>query len=196
ELRTKLRFAGYAVASVGYPSTRRSIAEHAAGLNLLLNGLDDTTKLSFVTHSLGGIVVRVALSKAESEWRKRIQLDRVVMLAPPNQGSELARELATFSPFRTIAGPAGEDLQQKLDYIPAPPCPFGIVAASRDNKSGLNPLVQGDDDGIVSVKETMLAGAADFLKVKSYHTIVMNDPIVMDAVVRFLAHGRFLKERE
>ncbi len=190
-MRTSLEDAGFAVAAVGYPSTRQSISEHAEGLGQLLDNLDDVRHVSFITHSLGGIVVRAALADEELPWRKRMKLGRVVMLAPPSRGSELARELAHFSPFQTLAGPSALELTTELKSIPAPPCPFGIVAASRENDSGLNPFIDGDDDGIVSVEETKLEGAADHLTVKGIHTLIMNDRDVIAATVRFLHTSRF-----
>ena len=190
-MRADLTEAGFAVAAVGYPSTRQTIAEHAAGLTQLLNGLDDIERVSFVTHSLGGIVVRATLADDKAQWRQRVELGRVVMLAPPNQGSELARELFAFSPFRVLAGPSAEELTRELEDIPAPPCPFGIVAASRKSEGGLNPFIEGDDDGVVSVAETKLEGAADYLELEGVHTFVMTDRKVIAATVRFLNTGRF-----
>jgi len=195
-LKAELAKAGFAVAAAGYPSTRGSIAEHAAGLESLLASLDDVERVSFVTHSLGGIVVRKALASSESVWRQRLQLGRVVMLAPPNQGSELARSLSTFSPFRALAGPSAEELLGELEGLPAPACPFGIVSAARESEAGLNPLIEGDDDGIVAVLETRLEGAADTLEVKGLHTFLMSDPEVVRATVRFLRSGRFRVEEE
>jgi len=192
-MRAGLVEADFAVAAVGYPSTRQTIAEHADGLTQLLSELDDVERVSFVTHSLGGIVVRATLANDEAPWRQRVELDRVVMLAPPNQGSELARELAAFSPFRALAGPSAEELTRELEDIPAPPCPFGIVAASRKSESGLNPFIEGDDDGIVSVAETKLEGAADYLEVEGLHTFVMTDRKVIAATVRFLDTGKFAR---
>ena len=193
-MQASLKNAGFAVASVGYPSTRQSIAEHADGLNKLLEDLDGVDQVSFVTHSLGGIVVRATLADKERVWSKRIKLGRVVMLAPPNRGSELAQDLSSFSPFRILAGPSAEELRHELSNIPAPPCPFGIVAASRGDDTGWSPFLTGDNDGVVSVEETKLEGAADHLIVKGIHTLVMNDPFVIAATLRFLREGRFREE--
>ena len=190
-MRSSLTEANFAVAAVGYPSTRQSIGEHAAGLTQLLNALDHIERVSFVTHSLGGIVVRAALADDTLQWRRTIELGRVVMLAPPNQGSELARELSAFSPFRALAGPSADELTRELNGIPAPPCPFGIVAASRKSENGLNPFIEGDDDGIVSVAETKLEGASDYLEVEGLHTFVMTDRKVIAATIRFLDTGKF-----
>ncbi len=189
-LRDALRSAGYAVLDVGYPSTRRSIAEHAASLERLLDSQDDVHRLSFVTHSLGGVVVRAALGR-DAAWRGRMQLSRLVMLSPPSRGSAAARALRPFLPFRAIAGPAAVELGGELAAIPPPPLPFGIVAGARGGERGFNPFLEGPDDGVLAVSETVLENADDFLVVAGTHTFLMRNPTVIDAVTSFLATGRF-----
>jgi pimeloyl-ACP methyl ester carboxylesterase len=193
-LREELRGAGYSVAAVEYPSTRRSLAEHADGLNALLSRIDDVQRISFVTHSLGGMVVRAALA-AEAPWRERLELDSVVMLAPPSKGSQIARALVDFVPFRKLAGPSGVEVGGELGELPPPPpCPFGIVAGARRGDRGWNPLLEGADDGVLAVEETELEGASDFLVVPGAHTFLMKDPKAIEAVLAFLRHGRFEAE--
>jgi hypothetical protein len=184
---------GFAVAALGYPSTRASIAEHAARLSALVDQLDGVERVSFVTHSLGGIVVRALLAE-DAPWRARIALGGVVMLAPPSQGSSLARSLDSLL-FEAVLGPSGQQLAGgSLDELPVPPCRFGIVAAGRGDGEGYNPLLPGDDDGVVSVEEAMLPGAADVMVVRGMHTFVMDDEAVQAATARFLTHGTFARE--
>jgi len=186
-----LREQNYQVAALAYPSTRRSIAEHAAQLDDLLDDLEGPREVSFVTHSLGALVVRSSLA-GNPDWSRDLRPQRVVMIAPPSQGSSLARSLADFLPFAMIAGPAARELAtDTLRTLPAPPCPFGILAAGRGAEDGYNPWLPGDDDGIVSIEETRLAGAADHLVVHGLHTFIMNDPQTISATLQFLQFGNF-----
>ncbi|MCB9899012.1 MAG: hypothetical protein H6825_13485 [Planctomycetes bacterium] len=182
---------GDAVQSLAYPSLRATIAGHGAQLHDVLASLEGVAEVSFVTHSLGGIVVRDALARDRS-WTDRVALGRVVMLAPPNHGAEIARRLDEWLPLGLLMGPSALQLaHDSLDELPAPPCEFGIVAATRGAGRGWNPLLPGEDDGLVTVEETRLAGAADTLVVDGLHTVLMNDPRVIEAVLRFLDHGSF-----
>lgn len=186
-----LRDAGYDVAALAYPSTRRSIAEHGSQLDELLAGIEGSREVSFVTHSLGALVLRSALS-GDPSWTERLPLRRVVMIAPPSQGSSLAQALSDFLPFAMIAGPSGQELaRHDLEALPAPPCSFGIIAAGRGSEAGYNPWLDGDNDGVVAVDETRLAGADDFLLLRGLHTFVMKDPQAIAATLSFLSSGQF-----
>ena len=68
---------------------------------------------------------------------------------------------------------------------------FGILAGGRRDDRGFNPLIPGDDDGVVSVESTRLAGAADFRVLPVWHTTMMNDPRVQAMTRTFLEHGYF-----
>ncbi len=187
-----LRAAGYEVATITYPSTRRSLDEHAAQLAGILDHAEGAERVSFVTHSLGGLVVRALLAREGDPWRRTIAPGRVVMLAPPSQGSSMAETLKDFLPFEWLAGPVGQELALRDGgLVPPPPVDFGIIAGGKGDGEGWNPLLDGDDDGVVSVEETRLPGAADFLVVPRLHTWLMNAPEVLAAVERFLAEGRF-----
>lgn len=192
-MKWALRHAGYMTASIAYPSTRRTIGEHADQLTGVLDRLEGVSTVSFVTHSLGGIVVRCTLAR-DARWEKTIRVNRLVMLAPPSHGSALAEGLEDFLPAQLVLGPtAGELAVDELRSIPEPECSFGIIAAGGPGSDGWNPMLPGDDDGIVSVEETRLEGAEDFLLVRGLHTFFMNDPDVIAATVRFLDTGRFLE---
>lgn len=181
---------GHEVYAFSYPSTRRRLLEHGAQLREVLQQLHGVRRVSFVTHSLGGPVVRAALAEPDA-LPPGVELGRVVMIAPPSQGSELARVVGAFLPFAAVLGPTLRDLAGDLAALPAPPCPFGVVAGSTFAGRGANPLLEGDDDGVVSVAETLLPGAADVLLVERWHTFIMDDPAVVAACARFLAEGRF-----
>lgn len=197
-LAEALEAAGYAVLDMGYPSTRRSLDEHAAQLEGILDHLaaDGASSIDFVTHSLGGIVVRKALAGGGT-WAKELKIGRLAMLAPPNQGSSLAQALKDFVPFRMVMGEVGPQLAlDEAEAVPPPSCRFGIVAAQRGDGGGWNPLLRGEDDGIVTVEETKLDGMEDFLLVRGLHTFVMDKPEVIRAVMSYLETGDFGVEGE
>ena len=190
-LAKRLRRVGYATIAVSYASSRGSLDDHAETLCTVLERSIGVETVSFVTHSLGGIVVRAALERDKS-WRERIRAERVVMLAPPSQGAYLADFFGSFLPYRALTGEVGQDLQtRRLATLAAPDCEFGIVAGGTGGERGMNPLLPGDNDGVVLVQNARLEGAADFLLVERGHTFIMNAPEVLEATVNFLRLGRF-----
>ncbi len=183
KLSRALRTAGYEPVAISYPTTRRSIEEHAEALAALLDCAEDVRTVSFVTHSLGGIVVRETLAR-DGAWKKRIAVDRLVMLAPPSKGSRVAEILKDFLPFEWITGETGQGLTpERAAKVPLPACPFGIIAGGRGDGKGYNPIFHGDNDGVVSVEEAKLDGAADFLLVNSLHSFIMNHPDAIRAAL-------------
>jgi triacylglycerol lipase len=185
-----LRKQGYCVINVSYPSTRLSVEAAAARLDEVLRERipDPNATIHFVTHSLGGIVLRQYLAT-----HKLTNIGRVVMLAPPNQGSELADRLKDNILYRFATGPAGQQLGTDSSSLPAQLVPadfdLGVIAGDRS----LNPLfsawIPGPDDGKVSVESTRLDGMRDFLIVHHTHTWMMWRTEVIGAVVRFLQAG-------
>jgi hypothetical protein len=147
--------------------------------------------VSFVTHSLGGIVAREVLSR-DAEWKKTLKPVRLVMIAPPNQGSAVAEALKDWLPYRAALGEVGQELTpEAIARMPLPPCEFGIIAGGKGDGKGLNPLLGGDNDGLVTVDETRLPGAADFLLLDATHTFIMANEKSIEATRRFLETGRF-----
>jgi hypothetical protein len=212
-LRTALQAHGYEVMDVGYPSTRRTLAEHADQVNTLLDSVaksGEIRTISFVTHSLGGILARASLAAAgvdltgsaiandelnsdsNREWRRSIQVNRLAMLAPPSNGSAFAESLKDFLPFQWFAGDAGQQVTlTEARNLPLPDCLFGVIAGHRGVGKGWNPLLRGEDDGILRVEETRLPGAEDFWVVEGTHTFLMDDELVIEGVLNYLQCGRF-----
>lgn len=180
-----------------YASTRASITDHAAAFRDFVASLPSDTRLSFVGHSMGSIVARHAIG----DWQRNndvatlARIERFVMLAPPNQGASMARQLSRVGLFRWITGTSGMELGPEWQAFEAklatPHCPFGIIAGKLSEKSPRNPLLEGEGDFVVSVEETKLAGAADFLVVPRMHTFLMDDSIVQAAIVHFMRDGKF-----
>jgi hypothetical protein len=114
------------------------------------------------------------------------------MLAPPNKGSIVADRMKDFLPYKVIAGTSGLELTpEAVARVPPPTCSFGIVAGGTGDETGLNPLLPGDNDGTVLVKNTRLEGADDYLLVRAFHSFIMNHEAVIEATLRFLKDGSF-----
>lgn len=187
----------FSVVAFEYASTRSSIGEHAQALRNVLDGLPPQVQLSFVGHSMGNIVVRHLIGDLiranDTAMLNRIR--HVVMLGPPNQGASIAKQLSKTGVFGWVTGQGGMELGPGWESFEArlatPHCPFGIVAGRLPDMGLVNPLVEGEGDFVVSVEETKLAGAADFLEVPRLHSFLMDDPAVQAAVVQFLKTNRF-----
>lgn len=195
-LEEALRGDGYRVVNLGYPSTSRTPEELVAHLREELQPAVRACcdrgdgRLHFVTHSLGGILVRALLAREPLP-----ALGRVVMLAPPSRGSEIVDALGESPVFRALFGPTGSALGTGGDDLPArlppPEAPLGVIAGS----DSLNPigswLIPGPDDGAVAVERTRVRGMADFALVDATHTFIMRDPEAIALVRRFLRTGTF-----
>ena len=190
-LASALEEKGFEVEAVNYPSTRKSIKEHADQLGRILEELEGYDEVSFVTHSLGGIVVRDLLARGGT-WRKKITVRRMVMLGPPNRGSVIAELLQDWLPYRVLAGKAAMELtSEEMSKVPPPSCSFGIIAGGTGTSRGYNPALGGDNDGIVLVENTRLDSADDFLLLQCIHTLLMKHEEAIEATGRFLKQGKF-----
>ena len=156
---------------------------------------DKKKKIHFVTHSFGGIILRCYLRENQVK-----NIGRVVMLSPPNQGSELVDNFEENIFFKIATGPSGKQLGTKSSSIPNTIGPvnfdLGIIAGNRSTNPIYSRLIPGADDGKVSVDRSRIKGMADFLVVSHSHTFIMNSPEVIKQVIHFLEKGRFDKLRK
>ncbi len=194
-LVSRLKNAGFRVVSFGYPSTSEPMEALVQRLQAEVEqccGAEAAT-IHFVTHSMGGVLVRSLLSQ-----RPEAHLGRVVMLSPPNQGSEIIDAFADSPRLRTLLGPAASRLGTDSTGISSQLGPvrfsLGIVTGDRSMSPLGSWLIPGPDDGKVGVDRARVEGATDFRVVPATHTFIMNRRDVAEEVVHFLRQGRFSPE--
>lgn len=182
---------GYHTVNYDYPSTRYPIERLAdEAISTALAHCPVGSKINFVTHSMGGILVRQYLSHHVIE-----NLGRVVMLGPPNKGSEVVDSLQSMPGFWMVNGPAGMQLGTGAASVPnalgAANFDLGIIAGARSVNLFLSTLIAGKNDGKVSVENTKLAGMKDHLTLPVTHPFMMNNDAVIAQVLHYLRYGRF-----
>lgn len=190
-LARELEADGYRVINQGYPSTGDKIKDLVPWVARAVAECGDA-RIHFVTHSMGGIVLRRYLALEDQPSQ---QMGRAVMLGPPNHGSEIVDSLGDWPVLQWMNGPALQELSTDRDKGPAALGPVtmetGVIAGDRC----LNPLaaliLPTPSDGKVSVSSTRLPGMRDHLVVHSSHTFMMRDREVMDQTRYFLRHGYF-----
>ena len=189
----RLDSAGYLVWNEGYPSRSASIeelAERYVPLALTDCRQRGATRVHFVTHSLGGILVRQYLHAHAVP-----EIGRVVMLSPPNGGSEVADHLGGWWLYRWMMGPAGSQLGTgdggMVTALGALSAECGIVTGSASLDPWFSAWLPHPHDGKVSVASARLDGMSDFLVVPRAHGLIMRDDEVISEVLHFLTHGRF-----
>ena len=194
---------GYAVVNMDYPSTEYPI-EHLADTYVVqainqchthsnthsnINS-DIDSNTHFVTHSMGGILVRDYVDRHGSAG-----IGRVVMLGPPNQGSEAVDKLRFLPVFGWLHGPAGlqlgTDQQSRVKQLGAVDFELGVIAGTQSINPLLSVLIPGSDDGKVSVENTKVLGMKAHKVMSVTHPMMMKNEKVIGQTVQFLATGTF-----
>ena len=193
----------YLVECVAYPTLCEEVGRHAQSLDSVVRHLDGVDEINFVGYSLGNLVIRRYLGDQTNLAISRKpdrRIKRIVMIGPPNQGAELAEKLGDNPAFIAVFGASGQQLGRRWEELKptlaTPACEFGIIAGGRGDGRGYNPLLNGDNDGIVTVASTRLAGARDFVLVGELHTLLLHSASVRDRTLTFLEHGYFVAEEK
>ena len=197
-LEEALTDTGFAVANIDYPSRKHPVEQLAPmamekGLAACRSRRAETVHV--VTHSLGGILVRYYLAEHDLAEHDLPELGRVVMLGPPNRGSQVVDKLAWVPGFGLWNGPAGFQLGTGKDSLPRQlgPARFavGVIAGTRSLNPVFSRFLPGPDDGKVALESTKLAGMQDFLALPHTHTFMMRSAEVIRQTIFFLRNGRF-----
>lgn len=192
-LEKNLSTSGYRVVNFGYPSTSESI-EQLAKVKIP-DAISQCHKISsskihFVTHSLGGVIIRQYLQSHVLPAGSR-----VVMLSPPNHGSEIPDHYKDASWYKWFTGPAGQQLTTGEDSLPNRLKPIsvevGVIAGTKTLDPWFSSRIPGEDDGKVSVESTRLDEMKDFLVVPHTHVFIMESSEVHRQIKNFLRHGEF-----
>jgi len=182
---------GYQVWNIDYSSRKYKMPELAAMVReQIISKTSGAEKIHFVTHSMGGIIVRYI-----QRYDPLPNIGRVVMLSPPNHGSEVVDFLGNTWPFEFINGPAGSQLGTDEKGIPQnlgrPGFETGIITGDRSINWINSLIIPGEDDGKVSVNSAKVEGMSDFLVVHVSHPFIMKDKNIIMNCICFIKNGRF-----
>ena len=193
KMESSLKKEGYKTCNISYPSTKYPIEVLVS--NYVLPDIKRCLgakglSVRFVTHSMGGILVRYLATQKLS-----FKIDRVVMLSPPNKGSEVVDELGGLWLFKAINGPAGLQLSTNNESMPNTlgPAKFelGIITGNKSINWILSSMIEGIDDGKVSIESAQLEGMNDFLIIQATHPFIMKNDIAIKQTKYFLKNSKF-----
>lgn len=165
------------VVNWGYPSREKNIVEHAHDLVQQLKRLAAQRpgeNIHFVAHSMGALVLRAAVNHPECPSEAR--LSRVVLLAPPNNGAAWGRYLGKFKLVNKLTKDKAEAelmREQNFDHLGFFPLPMQVLVIA--GTWNFNPIIEGENDGVVAVSETFLSTPHCHATLNTGHkTILMN----------------------
>jgi len=191
QIHSSLENEGYRVINIDYPTTQHSLEELTLPIrDLITDETQPTDRIHFVTHSMGGILVR--LIQRDHPLKN---IGRTVMISPPNQGSEAVNLFGDLDLVAATFGPAAMSLAAGDNHFlqSLPPADFevGVIAGSQGIDIVMSSVIPGPDDGVVSVASTRLPGMSDFTIVHASHPLIVFDREAIKQTVAFLKTGEF-----
>jgi len=198
KMEKSLQDEGYRTCNVSYPSTKYPIEELVENyilpdIDKCLGNIDmagENHVINFVTHSMGGILVRYIATQ-----KLKFKVGRVVMLSPPNKGSEVVDTLGGLWLFQAINGPAGLQLSTNSESMPntlgAAQFELGIITGNQSINLILSSMIEGDDDGKVSIESAKLEGMRDFLVISATHPFIMKNKTAIEQTKYFFENAHF-----
>jgi esterase/lipase len=183
--------AGFDVINLSYPSTSYKIEELTDLINLEISSkVKENKTINFVGYSMGGLMVRALIHKY-----KYNNLGKVVQLAPPNGGSEVADFVKNFLPYKKIFGPAGQQLvtdQSAVKHLFGEVnYELGIIAGNASIDPISSAIISGENDGKVAVERTKLEGMQDHIVVRASHTLFPSNKEAQRQTLYFIKNGKF-----
>ena len=195
KINQELIHEGYVTENYSYPSFTEEL--DSVGLDLYQKVKQDNyDTVSFVTHSMGALVVRSMYQYLDSTVHFPV-IFRIVMLAPPNKGTEMA-DMYSNSTIKFLLGPNVEhmktDSSSYANKLPIPTCEVGIIAGVRGKKPWFNPFLKEDNDGNVSLSLTTLGNEKDRIIVNAPHGLMTQQKKVIKLIIAFMKTGAFIKK--
>ncbi len=191
KLATYLQKDGFDVINLSYPSTAYKIEDLTKIINKEISQrITEDKRIHFIGYSMGGLMVRALIHKYNYK-----NLGKVVQLAPPNRGSEVADSVKNFWPYKKIYGPAGQQLitdQSSVKHLFGEVnYELGIIAGNATIDPISSAIIPGENDGKVAVERTKLEGMKDHIVVSASHTFFPSNKEVQNQTLHFLKNGNF-----
>ena len=185
---------GYDVSNIDYQSTDHTLEKLTEQLYTTIADRinNPAQKIHIVCYSMGCLLTRALIHQ-----HRPANLGRVVMIGPPNGGSEVADFLKDNLIYQKVYGPAGQQLTTEQteikDFIGSDMVDYevGIIAGDWTIDPISSLIIPGEDDGKVAVKNTKLAGAKDHIVIHAVHTFIIQADEAMEQTNHFLQYGKF-----
>jgi len=182
------------VTNFGYPSLTKDLVICGESLYVNIKRKNPDT-VSFVTHSMGALVLRSVINKmaADSQFPR---IFRIIMVAPPNHGAEIADFFARSKILQYALGPNLEhlttDSASLANNLPVPNgYEMGIIIGVNKKNRGFNPFIKGNNDGYLTPKSALLGTEKEDIYVSSGHSMIIHNKKVLGLIKNFLLRGTF-----
>lgn len=193
--KSEFKKVGWKVHVWAYPSRHDTIEGHAEEFASYLNELSlqyPDTDFHYVTHSMGGLVLRCALNR--DDCPESVKNGKAILIAPPNRGSSYGRFLSRFKKVHEMAGEhAGRQLlttkRNGFDYLGVFPETMKVLVIA--GTCGFNPTIKGANDGKVGTDETRLPTPHHYKEIYAGHSWICHTPKTVETALDFFQNETF-----